>query len=131
MENGGGPVADLGMGAKPERPDRVHTINVRGSNVEFTVEPGETVFEAAARHGYIWPTVCGGRADCTRCCMVVLEGAEYLTPMGTAERQTLERLRWADGIVNPDERLACQTELTGDVVVHRRSIRRRAASGVA
>lgn len=113
----GGPVE---AGSTPE-----HRITVLGSNVAFAVRRGETVFEAAARNGFIWPTVCGGRADCTRCSMVVLEGAENLSPMTELEREALDRARWAEGEANPDERLACCTELTGSVVVHRRSVRLR------
>ncbi|MCR2764329.1 (2Fe-2S)-binding protein [Microbacterium sp. zg.B48] len=106
------------------------TITVEGSNVEFPVEAGETVFAAAARNGYIWPTVCGGRADCSRCCMTVLEGSDNLSHMEFAERATLQRLRWAHGVEDPRDRLACQTRLNGDAVVHRRSVRRRPAEEV-
>jgi 2Fe-2S ferredoxin len=98
---------------------------VLGSDVEFDVEPGETVFDAAARNGYSWPTVCGGQADCSRCCMTIVRGAEHLTPMTGAERETLSRLIWVHQDEAGDERLACCTGLTGDVVVHRRSVRLR------
>lgn len=108
----------------PARTPLAHHIVVRGSDVEFDVEPGETVFKAAARNGYIWPTVCGGRADCTRCCMTIIEGADRLTPMTGPERETLARLRWVHQDEAEDERLACCTGLTGDVVVFRRSVRR-------
>lgn len=106
-------------------PSSGYRISVRGSNVDFGVQSGETVFEAAQRSGYYWPTVCGGRADCTRCMMIVLEGAEHLSPMTEFEREALVRQGGGDGAVRPNERLACCTKLTGPVVVHRRSVRLR------
>jgi len=105
-------------------------VTVEASNLRFSVEPGETVFEAAQRHGYAWPTICGGRADCTRCFMEVLDGAENLSPMGPAERAALDRCRWR-GEERPWERLACCARVLGAVTVRRRSVRPRERGDVA
>lgn len=105
-------------------------VTVEASNLCFTAEPGETVFDAAGRHGYDWPTICGGKADCSRCFMEVLDGAENLSPMGTAEREALDRCRWR-GEERPWERLACCARVLGAVTVRRRSVRRRDRGDVA
>jgi ferredoxin len=105
-------------------------VTVKASNLCFSAEPGETVFEAAGRHGYAWPTICGGKADCTRCFMEVLDGAENLSPMGPAEREALDRCRWR-GEERPWERLACCARVLGSVTVRRRSVRPRERGEVA
>ena len=97
-------------------------VTVVASDVDFTARLGETVFEAARRHGFSWPTVCGGRADCTRCFMEVLEGGENLGPMGRDERAALEERRWR-GAPRDWERLACRATVHGAVTVRRRSVR--------
>lgn len=96
-------------------------VRVLPSRIEFTVAAGETVFSAAGRQGIVWPTVCGGVAECTKCFMKVLQGSEHLSPMGDSERQVLQRMRWR-GNPEPGERLACCVRLTGDIEVHRRSV---------
>lgn len=119
------------LGVRRMRRDSAESVvTVRASNVSFPAAPGETVFEAAERHGFRWPSICGGKADCTRCFMEVIDGAEHLSPMGPAEREALERVRWR-GEVHPEERLACCTSVSGDVTVRRRSVRLREQGEVA
>lgn len=113
------------MSARPNSPvDPEPLVTVRVSEVRFTAHVGETVFAAAGRHGYAWPTVCGGKADCTRCVMEVLEGEENLGPMDRDERAALEEMRWR-GEPRSWERLACRATVLGPVTVRRRSVRRR------
>ena len=99
------------------------TVRVLPSGIDFSVAPDETVFEAARRQGILWPTVCGGAAECTKCFMTVLEGAEHLSSMGNTERAVLHQMR-PRGNQAQLERLACCVRLTGDIEVHRRSVRR-------
>lgn len=106
------------------------TVTVQASNVSFTAKPGETVFAAAARHGYVWPSICGGKADCTRCLMEVVDGVERLSPMEAAEREALQRVRRLDTVCS-DRRLACCAGVLGNVTVRRRSVRRRGEGEVA
>ncbi|MFB6255087.1 MAG: ferredoxin Fer [Halobacteriaceae archaeon] len=40
---------------------------------EITVRPGETLLEAAERHGHTWPFACRGGA-CANCAIAVIEG---------------------------------------------------------
>lgn len=99
------------------------TVEVRPAGHRFTVADGESVMAAAERAGLYWPTVCHGRAECSRCRMVVEAGAEHVSAMQQAERQTLLRLRGRRGVDR--ERLACQTRTTGPIQVRRRGVVRR------
>lgn len=59
-----------------------------------------------------WMHACGKKGNCTTCKMIVLQGANNLTPFTKAEEKfaALGRLR-------DQERLACQCKLLGDVTV--------------
>jgi ferredoxin len=57
--------------------------------------------------------VCGGFCSCTTCNVLVLEGAENLSPQDDDEADLL--MSFPDGGNN--FRLACQAVVTGDVVV--------------
>lgn len=53
---------------------------------------------------------CGGNGSCTTCAVLVLEGAETLGPRTEIELERALERGFAD-----HERLACQTELCGDL----------------
>jgi 2Fe-2S ferredoxin len=110
----------------PDKPEAVDgpTVHVLPAGLSFTVPAGWTIFEAARDQGYSWPSICGGAADCTRCFLEVVEGLDRFSPMEEDERMALDRVRWR-GSPRPAERLACRARVSGDVVVRRRSVRRR------
>lgn len=91
-------------------------------DAEIVVQDGETLMAAAERSGYRWPTVCHGDGECGVCYVIVESGAERLSPMGTGERATLERVRRAN---DSRVRLACQLEVYGSVRVSKPGVRRR------
>lgn len=96
-------------------------VLVQPAGIELAVRPGETLFEAAAREGYRWPTVCGGQGTCRTCFVQVRAGAEHCSGMGALEREGIAALRQPlDGSV----RLACRLQVTGPVTVTRRGVRR-------
>lgn len=101
-----------------------HRVHVLPSGVEFRASEGQTVLEAADEQGVIWPTVCHGNAECTRCFFEIVEGGDHLSPMDAREEQALESIRWR-GSARPLERLGCCAQVKGDVVVRRRSVRKR------
>lgn len=96
------------------------TVIVRPGMLRLEPQPGETVFAAAQRVGYRWPTVCGGQGSCRTCVMVVDDGRENCSAIGDWEAEGLDALRQPrDGV----HRLACQTRVHGDVVVTKRGVR--------
>jgi ferredoxin, 2Fe-2S len=63
-------------------------------------------------HFIDWMHACGGKGRCTTCKMIVKRGAENLNEPSLAEQKYLDL-----GALAPDERLACQSKLMGDIVI--------------
>ncbi len=96
-------------------------VTVTPSGIVLAVAETETVFAAARRCEYWWPTSCGGLGTCRTCVLRVSDGAEHCGPIGDLEREGLASIGSA-----ADERirLACQLRVTGPVVVVKRGVRR-------
>lgn len=59
-----------------------------------------------------WMHACGTKGRCTTCKLIVHEGLENLSPINELEQ------KFADlGRLKPNERLACQAILQGDISV--------------
>jgi ferredoxin, 2Fe-2S len=104
-------------------------IRVVPSEVDFSAEPGTTVFAAAHDAGLRWPTVCGGQGSCHTCVMRVVEGAHNLSPVGTWEEEGLRELGLTDDTPEQPYRLACQAQVRGDVVVRKSGVRDNETKG--
>ena len=63
-------------------------------------------------HRVDWMHSCGGKGRCTTCKTCIVEGAENLEPLTAAEWKYR-----GQGLLNDNERLACQVKLHGDVVL--------------
>ncbi len=101
-------------------------LTVQPSGVEFDVEDGETVFEAARRCGVRWPTVCGGVGSCRTCFMVVVCGSRYCSAIDDWEAEGLADLAApaaAGSAAAGPVRLACQTRISGPVTVRKPGVR--------
>lgn len=95
-------------------------IRVLPADVSFDVDDGESVFQAAQRHGIRWPSVCNGDCECGICYMVVEDGADNVCPRTRAEA---DRLSLGMKANEPRARLACRSKLVGDVTVVRRGVK--------
>jgi len=97
------------------------TATVVPAGLTIEVQPGETLFHAAGRQGYRWPTVCGGLGTCRTCFITVRDGMQNCGAMADLEKEGIQALgRPLDGRT----RLACQLEVAGPIVVARRGVRR-------
>ena len=76
--------------------------------------PEETILGAALREGIPFAHVCGGRALCSTCRVLVVDGRSACTPRTAKERAIADRLGFSD-----EFRLACQTSVTAEVTVRR------------
>jgi adenylate cyclase len=76
--------------------------------------PRETVLSAGLRAGLPFAHACGGRASCSTCRVVVVEGRSSCTDQTAKERAIAERLGFS-----PEFRLACQTKVSADLTVRR------------
>ena len=76
---------------------------------EVEAKSGETILQIALDNGVPMEHACGGNGFCTTCMCNVKEGMENLNERGEREE--------AMGIVNDPERLSCQAEVEGDIVI--------------
>jgi adenylate cyclase len=74
----------------------------------------DTILGAALREGIPFAHACGGRALCSTCRVIVVDGRSACTPRTAKERTIADRLGFSD-----DFRLACQTSVTAEVTVRR------------
>ncbi len=74
--------------------------------------PGATVLETLRENGIAHASVCGGRARCTTCRVLVSKGLDRLPPPSGLEAKALARIG-----ATPGMRLACQIRPTADISV--------------
>jgi uncharacterized 2Fe-2S/4Fe-4S cluster protein (DUF4445 family) len=118
-------------------PDALVVFTPSGKRGRFRI--GTPLLSAARTLGVDIDSVCGGRAMCTRCQVLIQEGefakhgvrsaADHLSAMTTPEQRLANRKVLAAG-----RRLSCQARVQGDVVVdvpetsqvHRQVVRKAA-----
>ena len=74
--------------------------------------PGATVLETLRENGIAHASVCGGRARCTTCRILVTKGLDRLPAASGLEAIALDRIGGTPGM-----RLACQIRPTADIAV--------------
>ncbi len=84
-------------------------IHVQGREQPVASNPAVSILVLLQRAEVPIRTVCGGRAQCGRCLIEVLEGGERMNRPGAAESFRLKALE-----AGPGFRLACQSYLRGD-----------------
>jgi 2Fe-2S ferredoxin len=120
---------DVGAGDHQLPPGPRPLVHVEPLGVEFEVEPGETIIEAAWRLGYDWPTRCYGMAECTYCAVEVVGGGQNLSPVEEEEKGVLEHRMTSFGPDLTRFRLACRAQPTGEVTVRREGVGRHPDTG--
>ncbi|MCB9436246.1 MAG: adenylate/guanylate cyclase domain-containing protein [Anaerolineales bacterium] len=83
-------------------------------DVEIEVEAGTTILQASWQSNIPHTHVCGGNARCSTCRVMIIEGKDHCQPRNREEGLLARRLSFT-----PDIRLACQTQVTGDVTIRR------------
>ncbi len=73
---------------------------------------GATVLETLRSNGIAHASVCGGRARCTTCRIMVTKGLDELPEPSTLEAKALSRIG-----ASPGMRLACQIRPTTDIAI--------------
>lgn len=79
-----------------------------------TEKPGATILETALKHDFPLYHLCGGNAKCTTCRVFITDGLNQLSDRNEREQTLADRKGWPSEI-----RLACQTEVFGDVSLRR------------
>ena len=86
----------------------------------IAILPGASVLETLRANGIPHASVCGGRARCTTCRVLVTKGLERLPEPAGPEAKALARIG-----ATPGMRLACQICPTTDIADHAAARRRR------
>ena len=78
----------------------------------FCNDKKQTVLEAIQEHSIDWMHACGAKGRCTTCCMIVVKGSENLNELTKNELSYKNR-----ALLKENERLACQSTVTGDIEI--------------
>ncbi len=73
-----------------------------------------TILEASLKAGIKHTHVCGGQARCSTCRVSILKGLKNCLPRNPKEQGVAQKLGFPEHI-----RLACQTQITGDITIKR------------
>lgn len=90
---------------------RIHLIP---DSKTLIADPTETILQVSLRCGIPHTHVCGGKARCSTCRVLVVEGLQHCSPRNAKEQQMADLLHFT-----ADIRLACQTTVTGDAEMRR------------
>ncbi len=87
-------------------------VTFQPSGKKIEIEAGMTLYEAALQLGLPVASSCSAEATCGKCNMVVLSGAENLSPQTQSEIHLLSKER------RPlSDRISCLAQILGDCVV--------------
>ena len=90
-------------------------VHYMPDNRIITANVGDTILQTSLQNNIPHTHVCGGNARCTTCRVIILEGIENCSfPRNEKEQLLAERLHFT-----PFIRLACQTQIQGDIKVRR------------
>ena len=87
-------------------------ILIHANGRRLTMLPGATVLETLRDAGIPHASVCGGRARCTTCRVLVTQGSDTLPEPEGQELTALDRIE-----ASPGTRLACQIRPTADISI--------------
>ena len=87
-------------------------ITILPGNSSITVDAGSNLRDVLMQAGHGIKSTCGGCASCGQCVVVIKDGVDNISDISFEEKQLLGNVFH---ITN--ERLSCQTEVTGDITV--------------
>ncbi|NKB35636.1 MAG: 2Fe-2S iron-sulfur cluster binding domain-containing protein [Gammaproteobacteria bacterium] len=91
------------------------SIEFLSDNKKIDAEQGESILQAALRAGISHTHVCGGKARCTTCRVLIIDDTDgHLSPRCDREKLLADKFGFSSNI-----RLACQAKVTGDVKTRR------------
>jgi 2Fe-2S ferredoxin len=99
-------------------------VSVQPLGADIEVRAGETLYEAATRLGYNWPTRCFGQAQCTLCALRIEAGGDNVLAPDLEEQSVVQRVHSMRG--GGPYRLACRLQVTGPVVVRKDGVSKSA-----
>ncbi|MXV50623.1 2Fe-2S iron-sulfur cluster binding domain-containing protein [Pedobacter sp. HMF7647] len=97
--------------------ERFFELTITGEE-KLSIPQGKSILETALSAKIPFYHDCGGKAKCTTCRVIVLDGEEWLNKPNSREQAAKEKMRLPDTV-----RLACQTQVLGGEVTVQRLIR--------
>lgn len=92
----------------------MHRIEILPDGTATEAAEHETILHASLGRGLPFTHLCGGKARCSTCRILILEGLENCCPRTPQEQKIADRLHFPENI-----RLACQTRISGPVKIRR------------
>lgn len=89
------------------------SIRIENLGAEHEAEIGITILESNQDNDIEHPSDCGGNCACSTCKVWIKSGAEFVSPQGVDERDTLDVYGWDPG----EYRLSCQCVIESEGVV--------------
>ena len=93
---------------------RLHKVHMFKEQREISCSEDSTILEATLAAHIDHAHACGGRAKCSTCKISIVEGMENCNPRNSAEQKMADKLNFP-----PEIRLACQTNIIGDISIRR------------
>jgi adenylate cyclase len=87
-------------------------IRIKGREEAIPSSPAISILNLLQRNDVPIQTLCGGRAQCGRCMIRVLSGANRMNKMNRREIIRLQAMN-----AGRDIRLACQSHARGDIEI--------------
>ena len=87
-------------------------IRIKGSEQGISSSPAISILNLLQRNRVSIQTLCGGRAQCGRCLIRILSGAERMNKKNQREIIRLKAMNAGE-----DMRLACQSYTRGDIEI--------------
>jgi adenylate cyclase len=91
-----------------------HKINLFKEQREINCSQNSNILEATLKAGINHTQACGGQAKCSTCRVSIMEGIENCNPRNEAEQLMSDKLNFPSEV-----RLACQTNINGDISIRR------------
>lgn len=88
------------------------TITLNRSRLPVASKPGQSLMESLLSAGLPVASSCQGEGICGKCSIRILSGRENLSPENDLERRRRKELSIPEG-----ERLSCQTQVLGDILI--------------
>ncbi|UCF95809.1 MAG: (2Fe-2S)-binding protein [Spirochaetaceae bacterium] len=101
-------------------------IQIQGRDGSISSSPAVSLLNLLQRNSVPIQTICGGRAQCGRCLIRVLKGADKMNKKNQREIIRLQALN-----AEEDMRLACQSYARGDIEIEIINPGNRADGGTA
>jgi 2Fe-2S ferredoxin len=88
------------------------TLRNLNNTILDSKDNSKSVLNIIHEHGIDWMFACGGKGKCTTCKIIVQKGMNNISEANEIEKKFLEI-----GKLEPNERLACQCTISGDIEV--------------